>query len=372
MSKHIFDEPACQLISGLDSLYITGKFTYYDVVLSGPAQIFDLLESYKAKARAGRQPQLMEVYGEPVLVMGYGSKFYAYILQTKHFLIQISPHRSESVPPLNVQVRSQALWTLGVQGSIARLEQMLFNLGLLGPYCFKPSRVDLAIDVESQENIIPHLFDFSKTRGRQKQVISDCEKPLYVRYGKGDIQVRIYDKHKEIVNNSQKLFFYDLWRKSPDDFSGSHSIYRIEFQVRRKGLKSFDINTLSDLYDNIHKIWGYLTQDWYKLVYPQINRNKDREIVTPFWQSIQTGWNGNLEIPAVRKQFALELEGKQLAQAMAGMVLAYATQRYDDYDSGVYGITMNTDLFINTCKDMLRKTGISDDELHDRFISKIC
>lgn len=369
MKTDIFDSPACQLLSGVDSLYLTGSFNQDDPNFKKIGSVFDSLEKLKVQAREKKEPQLLQVYQDQVFVHGHGTKFYSYILQTQYFQIQISPFISKSIPSLNIQIRSFSLWKLGLYGSVQALETLLYSLGLFGPFNLKPSRLDLCADVES-ENFLPFITSYAKHRARQQQQVTDCDNLLYLRIGKGDVQVRFYDKVKEI-KVSQKLWFFDLWKKSPDDYSQDFSIYRIEFQLRRKALKSLSINCMEDLYQNLEKLWSYLTGDWFKLVYNQKDRHKSREKITPFWLSIQTAFTGMKEQTLERKEFATEIDGKQLSLAMVGMVLKYATYHYQDYQTDLTQIKIDEKEFINLCKVMLNKSGLIADELTKSFLLKI-
>ena len=94
--------------------------------------------------------------------------------------------------------------------------------------------------------------------------------------------MRIYDKSKEILK-SGKLWFCDLWKweTAPLD------IWRVEFQIRRNGLKSFGINTLDDLPAKLGGIWSNLTERWFSLRLHD-NDNRTRCSVHPWWQAVQS------------------------------------------------------------------------------------
>ena len=53
--------------------------------------------------------------------------------------------------------------------------------------------------------------------------------------------MRIYDKVAEIMQQSEKHWFYDLWGQNKD-------VWRVEFQVRRPHLKKVGVDGLADLH----------------------------------------------------------------------------------------------------------------------------
>lgn len=367
----------CQLLCGIDSLYITGGYHYEYVpdpdtgVYPTDQPIFETLDTLKASAKENRSPELLLVGDVQGLVQSYGSKRYSWVIQTKYFTLQISPHfKNPTIPPLNVQVRSYALWLLGLDPAIKKLNDYLQGLGFTGPFQWKPSRVDLCVDHET-ENYLPYVSQVAKTRSRQKQIITDCDQVLYVRFGKGDVQVRFYDKAREILN-SQKLWFYDLWRRDPGVHPEGQSVYRIEFQLRRKALKEFSINSIDDINNKLLNLWSYLTKNWCSFIIPQADRHKYRQKPYPFWEQVRTAFDDGIHIPACRYDASSGLDGVQLSQSMVGMVLAYAALTTDKFDHKQHKQEITAGFFLKLCRDMLQKSGMTDEDLTNKFLEKIC
>lgn len=365
MDYNILDAEPCQLLCGIDSLYLTGKYRLRD------GFDFSDLEDKKAKARDNRSPQIVYAGDLQGLVQGYGSKRYSYIIQTKYFTIQISPYfNSATIPPLNVQLRSYGLWTLSLDALLKRLAAFLFDIGCVGSYYWKPSRVDLCVDHECA-NYLHLVTEVKKSRSRQVHTVHNGENILYVRLGKQDIQARFYDKAAEILT-SQKLWFYDLWGRNPGEHPEGMSVFRIEYQLRRTALKEFGIDTVQDLQACINNIWTYLTNGWLKFVRPQVDKHLHRQQIFPFWEKVQQAFDNGCSEALTRTKNTEGLDGLQLSQGMAGMVLAYAAIVTDQFDGQQHKEEITYDRFMELCWQMLKKTGYSEQELTQRFLEKIC
>jgi len=95
------------------------------------------------------------------------------------------------------------------------------------------------------------------------------------------IQVRIYDKAREVLKKGNKLWFFDIW-----NIEACRGVWRVEFQIRRQALKQFGINELKDLECKLPGVWQYLTDTWFSLR-NRDNENTSRRTIHEQWKVIQ-------------------------------------------------------------------------------------
>ncbi|MBN1545268.1 MAG: hypothetical protein JW902_01260 [Syntrophaceae bacterium] len=95
------------------------------------------------------------------------------------------------------------------------------------------------------------------------------------------IQLRIYDKGVQIKGKVDEERWLQQWLiDDPND------VWRIEGQIRRPVLKSFEINTVDDLLNKKADLWRYITEDWFSLRNLD-NENTSRRTIHEFWKKVQ-------------------------------------------------------------------------------------
>ncbi len=110
--------------------------------------------------------------------------------------------------------------------------------------------------------------------------------------GKGQLMFRVYDKLAEL-KRSGKTYMKRLWEKA----GWNHGpVTRIEFQIRKKALSTFDQIRERGRYwsvvaDCLPAIWGYLTGSWLTLRTRTADKQRSRWPVDPIWKKVQAmGW----------------------------------------------------------------------------------
>jgi hypothetical protein len=104
---------------------------------------------------------------------------------------------------------------------------------------------------------------------------------FYIGGKKSDIQLRIYDKGRELKNKESEERWLALWFiDDPQD------VWRVEAQLRWSILKQYKITSVDDLLVKKADLWRYATEEWFSLRYPD-NENATRRTVHEFWQKIQ-------------------------------------------------------------------------------------
>ncbi|HUN54722.1 MAG TPA: hypothetical protein VMU29_06150 [Smithella sp.] len=201
-----------------------------------------------------------------------------------HCFISIAQFASHS-PNIYISFTSEALhWELSDKELIELVEQDIKSLGGI-IVKHKISRCDLYADFRIPGGL---SFEFVKSHmvGKAKDTSHFMNgkilETFYVGAKNSPIQLRIYDKGKEIKKKGTEERWLLLWFiDDPQD------VWRIEFQIRRPILKQYCINTIDDLRNAKADLWKYATCEWLSLRCLD-NENQARRTIHEFWKKVQS------------------------------------------------------------------------------------
>jgi hypothetical protein len=199
-----------------------------------------------------------------------------------HLYIGIS-QTPQKTPNVYISFNAEALWHLGVDKCVQLATRDIRAFGGDVLY-FQPSRCDLSADFFIPGDLsLPFLNSHKVCRSSsQRQFLSDDKlETFYIGATSAPVQLRIYDKGKEILK-SGKPWFQTFWGK--DDPT---CVWRVEFQLRRTVLREFRIETVDCLRSKLGGLWQYLTEDWFSLRLPNHER-QDRRELHHWWTSVQS------------------------------------------------------------------------------------
>jgi hypothetical protein len=145
------------------------------------------------------------------------------------------------------------------------------------------------------------------------------------------VQIRIYDKGKEIQKSS-KHWFLPIWGlESGDD------VWRVEFQLRRSFLHQYRITTLDTLWLNIGAIWQYLTAEWFSIRIPD-NTKTERRTTHPWWLAVQECRNRFGDMSDAQRTFTSDTSEpieKTLSHVIGRMVTIAVHKGISDKDEAI-------------------------------------
>lgn len=171
--------------------------------------------------------------------------------------------------------------------------------------------------------------DIEKFVGRARKITTDSEDHRVSGFsiGKGDIRARIYNKTLE-ARKVGKDWVFELWDRDRDS-----EVWRVEFQLRREALRSFEIESLADFLNASQSIWDYCTTQWLSMR-GNAGKKTTRRKLTPFWRQVQAPKiNLQAEAPkvATRSYVRSGMNEQQAAAQIAGAAKSFA--RYSQIES---------------------------------------
>jgi hypothetical protein len=306
--------------TGVDTLNLAAK---------GPVrkQVWELVGEAKAQAQTSAESELIDfpVTGQAFLLKPHGVRGYTYWLSSPDFELMLGT--SEKFPAVLVQMHSAYMHSMGVDGSLRLVEQLLGHDVFAGPYELMVSRIDLYADFQGWT---PELTDLRRFVGfgrhrrgfeeRQQTYMTGSRLTGFM-FGKDVLVGRIYDKTVEIRRRGLS-WLPDLWGADGQD----DPIWRLEFQYRRAALVEFNLRTVGDVLAAAQDLWRYATEEWLTLRTPTSDRRQRRWPVDPVWEEIRDiriapGMTG-----VVRRRLQ-EADELRLVQGFQGYASSLAARR---------------------------------------------
>ena len=304
------------LASGFDSLVLALSIIWkHD-------GFFNLLSKLKtdAVAQSAEMPGKIEADGDAWIfnVRPHGTEGYAFLLNSHDYHIKLVQSMiPRSRPSAMVEIRSATLWELGVEGAVSRVLKLLTAQGASIVKAMV-SRADLCVDMLLPESIwVPELAQHAVKRACHSGTYRDDDLLCGMAFGKGNIQVRLYDKPYEIHTKSKKTWMYDIWKLK--EVPAGARIIRVEFQLRREALVEMGIDTIEHLLNHNRNLWGYCTEWWIKFQdCPALHHTQQKTL--QWWKTVQRGFMGGQPACLLIRAKAVNASQVQLAQQMFGQL----------------------------------------------------
>ena len=195
-----------------------------------------------------------------------------------------------SSPNVYLSINAKTLWLNGIETALSWITEDIKTIGNGSIQFVQVSRVDLCADFWIPDGIsYEFLLSHKVTRNDKGKLFLDKNEmeTCYVADAKSPIQLRMYNKGLEVKKEGTKLWFLDLWKRE-----STEDIWRMEYQLRRRALKEFGINSLDDLKEKQAGVWCYLTFKWFSLRLPD-NEKAERRTIHPFWCAVQECFQQN-------------------------------------------------------------------------------
>jgi hypothetical protein len=160
--------------------------------------------------------------------------------------------------------------------------------------------------------------------------------------GKGVVRARIYDKSAQMRKEHIEWYAALLAERNGERYDPACELWRLEFQLRREGVKGFRLYARPEMSDpdevldaeleaedlpHLHsvrkalhwagQIWAYLTKRWLRLVQPSADPNRGRWPEHPTWAALRQAF------PALAMQGAPSLLEPQVELIRAARYSGY-------------------------------------------------
>ncbi len=251
-----------------------------------------------------------------------GKRFFTWHLQRPdvHLFLKARSNSQSTSPNATASLSARALWELGPHAAPRLVTDWIRQLG--GTIAkVRISRMDLAADFAVSDGL---SYEFLKQhcvcRSRTRRLYENDEvtETAYFGSGTSPIQLRIYDKIRELAKSPTKTWLYEVWGRE-----SIGTVFRIEFQLRREALREYAIHDLPDL-KKVGGIWEQLTHTWFSLRLPD-NENSTRRSMHPFWEAVQAvSKNLGALIEVQRTRFCLLPDLQRNQSQILGHLVSYA------------------------------------------------
>jgi hypothetical protein len=261
-------------------------------------------------------------------VLGRGARYFPFILADNAYFIQLASADNSQVPMAYVQIKSHWLTALGVREACSDLLSIVSRFGKIDDSA-QVSRADLYVDFVASGSFEGMPLGSWVTRAKRISThrLDNVLSGFSIGLG-GDISARFYDKTKQILVSGQD-YLKPLWSQA--GWESDQTVWRAEFQFKRRVLNEHGIHTVENLLSNAGPLWLYATTQWLKLTVPNRgDATRARWPLHPAWADlIQVPWEGvgkgvsipvrSQRVPPNHKLYILGLSGLTSYMACNGI-----------------------------------------------------
>ncbi len=265
---------------------------------------------------------------------------YAFLIETEDFSVKLLGERIVNRPGVYIELRSHALHThpngpqgacesalLWVRDRLFADEDVAMVRESVSFAAAKLSRADIHVDW--QGGYVPTLIGASEEvrrfirPGKTKWAFhGQGSHPTGYSFGKGHIQARLYNKTRETTEKANDAYAALLAARHGDAFDPEQDVWRLEFQLRREGVKGFKlyappeeaddeaeieaelaaeelqhIGTLPRFFARMDELFDYLTHHWLRLVEDNGSANRSRWPLHPTWVQLREQFRRVTKVP---------------------------------------------------------------------------
>ncbi len=272
--------------------------------------LLNTLQQKKEQAAGTSGVPLDMPVGPWALVMPSGKppmyRFHLELPDAHLFIAKARESGLNAYPNVYVSFRAASLWCSGVHKSVRSVVELIKALwGRVNR--IQVSRADLCADFLipgglSLEFLRSHIVAQSNERKHFES--SGRLETLYVGKASGAIQLRIYDKGRQLAHKGVDGWLLKIW-----DRQSAENVWRVEYQLRRSSLRQLRVDHVGHLLQKWGGMWKYLTQSWASVRLPD-NENTSRRTVHPWWELVQTCGGKFADREPMKRHYAEESLGK--------------------------------------------------------------
>ncbi len=307
------DEPTFrELASGIDALYMSGR-----------AELTDrLLENLKLTREVAEQADESIEFvlgGEQFEMRPFSLGRYRYRLEHAYGVIGITP--GHALPTVRIQPRAEYLHRIGPREVVGRYHSILERE--LGELVLHASRIDLFVDIQGWDLEADDRHDFvrrARDIGTRESGIEFNGLQFGSRKSK-TIYCRIYNKTAEIRKTGEH-YVEQMWGER---FNPEAPVIRTEFEIGRKALRQYGIDSVEQAIESARELWKSLTSDSLTYRLDTADRNRSRRPIAPVRIVVQNAEFSSGAIGLERmKEDQANVDISRIAQFLTGYVTSVA------------------------------------------------
>jgi hypothetical protein len=336
--------PTRVLLAGVDTIYCSCDASISDEMrqkLAGEKQI----AQFKAAGRAVHCPEWL---GARVASQGARGG-YAFLLETEDFSVKLLGEHIVNRPGIYIELRSHFLHTHtdGPRGHVRRRSAGCANgcsttrtrpMCGQGSHFVRPSSRAWICTAIGRAGIphagwrLPGAAALHPARKDRVGFYGQGLQPTSNTFGRGEVQARLYNKSLETREKANDAYAALLTARVGEAFDPTLDVWRLEFQLRREGVKGFrlyappevddeeaeieaelaaedlqHIGTLPRFFARLEELWRYLTEHWLRLVLDDgTTANRSRLPTHPTWEVLREGFAAAAAVaPLQENEYAL-------------------------------------------------------------------
>jgi hypothetical protein len=336
-------------------------------------EFFVRLAELKAKAKEEKRGQvvsLLDGSGDRVYfeVRPSGASGYEWLLTSDLLSLKIGDWPTpQSRPSVMVEIRSETLWRLGPKAALAMVLSLLDGCGAQ-PASLRVSRVDLCLDLLLPESLWnADLARYAVTRAADRDTYERRGTFTGLKFGKGSIVGRVYDKVAEIRSKSGKVWMFSIW--GLDGVPTDCRVVRTECQWRREALVRCGVDITEDLWRLSPNLWSYFTGHWLKFQ-DSLGKQSHQRKTLPWWKAVQDGYDGcQGSAPAV-PVISRRVRRDQLLAQCYGLMSSYSATGRQGQNVG-RGETATVEQMLRELREALDEKHIDDKKLTEDIQVKL-
>ena len=250
-----------------------------------------------------------------------GKHGYRHRLFNKDVTLLVRSSASSTAPTVTAQFRSEFLWRVGWKAATTALAEIVGSLVREDGRVPTVTRADLCVDFQGW---IPVEEDRSRFVCRARKQSAHWDAPFTgLVFGKSNVVARLYDKTREIVH-SGKDWMRVIW--SHAGYSATKPVWRLEFEVKRDGLRERGISTLDDLDRSTGALWRHLAHSWLRLVLLRPGTRIERCPTDPNWASLRVDAFENSVDAGIVRRAAAAADIERILIGLRGYLSSYAAE----------------------------------------------
>ena len=287
-----------KIYCGIDTLYYfcESNENYDDLFLD----ILDQMEDIKSRFEREEiqyQPRDINIILNDISFefLGKNEGFYWFRDHNEYFKIGFKDYlTNRGLHNIRVQLQGEGIYTLGMSSLLE-----VINKTLLGEYIRenKPiTRIDLNCFVQHDLSFVTKEMFISRKRSYgQISEIGTAKRTQTIYVGKPPFRLRLYDKKEEMKKSKKGDLMREFFLNHDFDLNGE--LFNVEFEMHRRHLKSYGVETVEDALKNAESLFkGAMDEirlvDINTITQKDIeNNSKSRAITLPIWDEIKEAYS---------------------------------------------------------------------------------